>query len=695
MAFGCIFVPNFMVQGVVRSEPELCERAVALVDGTAPVWSVVGVNEAAARAGIALGMTKSQAQQFCDIEIRQRSRAQEKAAHAALMDLGWSVSPRVEDTAADTIVLDLAGLNSLFGPDEKITAQLAERAWGLGLATQVAVAAKIDAAILAARGCAGVTVIPEGEEEKVLGNLPVGVLAPSAEVLETLERWGVRTSAELAALPVLQLSERLGQEGIRLHELARGASERSMVVAEPEIHFEEEMELEDAVEELEPLSFLLGRLLDQLCARLDARSMAACAVRVRFELDPRFEAEVGDVNRPSRTHSANFGDTRHSASLRAGLPGRTGSGVGTPMESTGLQKSETRKTRSTIAAPRLRESGSTVTCNVSASTNKIAGETPAPQKAKITAPLLQAPSVGRAEANKHLRDCAAGVETPDQRASFMSGLRIYERVLSLPVAMRDSKMLLKLVRLHLQADAPRAPILKIFLAADAARPRVAQGGLFLPSSPDPEKLELTVARLANLVGDLNVGSPGLVDTHRPGEFRMRRFFFMSGFASTNPEAPAREEVNRPSETGEVDSGTSRHAAKRSAGLPGRTGSGVGTSMESTGLQKSETQKTRSTIAAPQLHKTGFRVFRPALRAKVDLRDGCPSRVGFGGLLGYVVAASGPWRSSGDWWREDGWNTDEWDLEMEFSSTRDSRQHGFYRIYFDAIHQVWFVRGAYD
>jgi len=277
----------------------------------------------------------------------------------------------------------------------------------------------------------------------------------------------------------------------------------------------------------------------------------------------------------------------------------------------------------------------------------------------------------------------------------MSGLRIYERVLSLPVAMRDSKMLLKLVRLHLQADAPRAPILKIFLAADAARPRVAQGGLFLPSSPDAEKLEPTVARLANLVGDLNVGSPELVDTHRPGEFRMRRFFFMSGFASTNPETPAREEVNRPSETGEVDSGTSRHAAKRSAGLPGRTGSGVGTSMESTGLQKSETQKTRSTIAAPQLHKTGFRVFRPALRAKVDLRDGCPSRVGFGGLLGYVVAASGPWRSSGDWWREDGWNNDEWDLEIEFSLTLDSRQHGFYRIYFDAIHQVWFVRGTYD
>ena len=85
----------------------------------------------------------------------------------------------------------------------------------------------------------------------------------------------MHTCAALAALPVLQLSERLGQEGVRLHELARARSARAMVLAQPAIYFEEEMELEDAVAELEPLSFLLGRLLNQLCARLAARSLAA------------------------------------------------------------------------------------------------------------------------------------------------------------------------------------------------------------------------------------------------------------------------------------------------------------------------------------------------------------------------------------------------------------------------------------
>jgi protein ImuB len=517
MAFASIFVPGFSVQAVVRADPALRGHAIALVDGTPPLWSVVATNEAAVHAGITLGMTKAQAGQFSGVEIRQRSCAQEDSTHTALLDLGWSVSPRLEDTAPDTITLDLAGLHSLFGSEEEIAQQLTEGASRFGLIAQVALASNPDVAIHAARGFPGITLIPPGEESQRLGGLPVSVLSPSVEVLETFERWGVRTCQALAALPVLELSERLGQEGVRLHELARGARSRSLVLAEPALNFVEEMELEHSVAELEPLAFLLGRLLDQLCARLAARSLAASAIRLQFHLE---------TNPPST----------------------------------------------------------------------------------------------------------------------------FEKVLSLPVPMRDSKMLLKLVRLQLQAGPPAAPILKLVLAADPARTRVARGGLFLPRGPDPEKLELTIARLANLVGDGNIGSPELVDTHRPGEFRVRRFL------------PLGATANR--------------------------------------LQENET--------APG---AGFRVFRPAPRASVVLRDGRPARVSFRGLRGDVAAASGPWRTSGDWWRENAWQQDEWDLEIQFDSSskvslgrlhvrantpsQGSLQRGLYRFYYDECLHSWFVRGAYD
>src|SRR5277367_490446 len=296
MAFAAIHVANFMVQAVLRAEVDLRDEAesrdkpVALVDGTAPLINVVAVNDAAWRAGIQLGMAQTQAQ-LCGVEIRRRSRAQEKAAHAALLDLGWSMSPRIEDHAQDTILADLAGLNSLLGADENIAREFARRAAELRLQAHVAVSANLEVSVHAARGFAGITVIPEGEEARRLSGLPVQTLAPSAEALETLERWGIRTCAALGALPVLELSERLGQEGVRLQQLARGAHTRALVLAEPAEILEEEMELDDAVEDLEPLSFVLGRLLDQLCARLAARALSAAAIRVRFDLGDAFEKE--------------------------------------------------------------------------------------------------------------------------------------------------------------------------------------------------------------------------------------------------------------------------------------------------------------------------------------------------------------------------------------------------------------------
>ncbi len=114
---------------------------------------------------------------------------------------------------------------------------MTQRASSFGLTIHVAISANLEAALHAARGFPGITLIPPGEEAQRLGALPVRVLSPPAEILETLERWGIRTCEALAALPVLELSERLGQPGVRLHEWARGASLRSLMLAEPALSF--------------------------------------------------------------------------------------------------------------------------------------------------------------------------------------------------------------------------------------------------------------------------------------------------------------------------------------------------------------------------------------------------------------------------------------------------------------------------
>src|SRR5436305_1699169 len=93
-----------------------------------------------------------------------RSPAQEAAAHAALLDCAHALSPTVEDAVADTVFIDLAGLEHLFGSPQKIARQLADACSQVGLETQVAVAQNPDAALHAARGFAGITVIEAGAE---------------------------------------------------------------------------------------------------------------------------------------------------------------------------------------------------------------------------------------------------------------------------------------------------------------------------------------------------------------------------------------------------------------------------------------------------------------------------------------------------------------------------------------------------
>ena len=132
------------------------------------------------------------------------------------------------------------------------------------------------------------------------------------------------------------------------------------------------------------------------------------------------------------------------------------------------------------------------------------------------------------------------------------------------------------------------------------KPRAAQTGLFIPLAPEPEKLEVTLARLGALVGAGNVGSPELLDTHRPDAFRMRRF-------GAPPAA--------------------RHTA------------------------------------AAVATRLAYRVFRPPRAAEVRMAAGHPAHISAPGIRGSVSTFAGPWRTSGDWWTAEPWDRDEWDIAL--------------------------------
>lgn len=290
--FACLFVPDFPVQAALRLEPEdtrevLKQSPIAILEGPASLPRVMAANEPARLAGIELQMTRLQAQTCARAWLRKRSLANENAAQAALLDCATSFSPRVESTAPGTVILDLAGTEKLFGRVHGLAQKMATHAATFGFDLNIAIAANPDTAFYAARGFTGITMIPAGEEAERLSSLPVDVLSTSQEMLEIMDSWGIRNFHALALLPPVPVVERLGQHGLQLQKVARGETRRPLVPAEVATDFVESFEFEDPVETLESLTFILNRLLQQVCARLSSRSLATNELRLKLELEAR------------------------------------------------------------------------------------------------------------------------------------------------------------------------------------------------------------------------------------------------------------------------------------------------------------------------------------------------------------------------------------------------------------------------
>jgi hypothetical protein len=86
-----------------------------------------------------------------------------------LIECARCFSPRIEETSSDTILFDIRGLGNLIGDAHAIARAIENQ---IGFPANIAISVDPDAAILAARGIRGITVIAPGEEATVLAPLP-------------------------------------------------------------------------------------------------------------------------------------------------------------------------------------------------------------------------------------------------------------------------------------------------------------------------------------------------------------------------------------------------------------------------------------------------------------------------------------------------------------------------------------------
>ena len=211
-----------------------------------------------------------------------------------LVALAQECSPRYERHRDDLVVVDVSGLERLLGTLRTIGEELRRAASARGARVHVAVAATRMAAFVLAQARPGLTVVEPGHEAAALAPVPIGILEKVAlpgiqasSAVSAFTRWGLRTLGELAALPPAGLSARLGPEGLFWRAMARGEDIRPLTPDVPEERFESSLDLDWPIEGLEPLSFVLTRLLEPLSIRLERRDRGAAVLRVTLRLVTR------------------------------------------------------------------------------------------------------------------------------------------------------------------------------------------------------------------------------------------------------------------------------------------------------------------------------------------------------------------------------------------------------------------------
>jgi protein ImuB len=569
MRIAALWVPDFPLQALRRSTPELAEAPLAVAAGPLPRDLIVCVAAEAAELGVWVGMTAAQARQVAPaVLVRATPEAAAAAAGEALADVAGGFSPRIRRHRSGEVLLDVGGLTPRFGsepsepgftpgergghggsgasgwvggvdagPPATSEREFTSRERGglggsgarggarerRGTPREEAIAGEllracrhvglevrvgIAASVGVARTaahCSELTVVRAGEERKLMAPLPLSLLEPSPDVAAMLARWGLVTAGELARLPREEVALRLGTEGVALHRLACGEETAAFVPDPLQEVLREGVEVDFPLGALEPFLFLLNGVLGRLERRLELRGEGFAEVLLELRLEGGERREV---------------------------------------------------------------------------------------RLKLVAPTREVPAV------------------------------------------------LALARLQLEASPPGAAVEGVAALVTPGRVRLMQGSLFGPPMPAPGKLSTTLARLAVLVGPERMGAPAVPDTHRPGAW------------SLVPFAPLEDRVL----------GTERQLQDSSRGVG-------------------------ELCPAPGALTPVLRVFRPPREARVDAVNGRPAVVWVDTLGGIVVGWAGPYRLVGEWWGDEPFAREDFDV-----ATTDG---SLLRIHFDRLEQRWFADGVYD
>lgn len=286
--YAVLHVSQFPLHALLRTQPDLLDQPVGLLDGARKRAVLIAASEAALRAGVELGMTAPQALARCSrLVLKTPEPPLEKEASALLLAGGFSLSPAVEATSPGVCTIDLQGVDPAL--QEAHVDRAVEHLRQQGLPATGGIGPTPLLALYAAQGTERLQVVTQAR--RFLADLPLATAEPPPALQPILAGWGLKTLGDLAALSKAEITQRLGPEGLSLWERASGEATRPLRRAHPPQEFKARFEFEHEIETLDPLLFILRRLLDRLSLELRNAGLSAAEIFLgfTFEDESRYE----------------------------------------------------------------------------------------------------------------------------------------------------------------------------------------------------------------------------------------------------------------------------------------------------------------------------------------------------------------------------------------------------------------------
>lgn len=261
------------------------------LDPTAPIalteaGLVFASSSAARRDGVTRGLKLREAQYRCpDLTLLDYDAALDARVFEPVIRAVEATVPGVQLVRPGTLAMRARGPARYYGGEDAAAAALLATVTEHGVTgARVGVADGPFAAEQAARAAreSPVRIVQPGASAAFIAPLPVGLVV-DARTATLLNRLGVRTLGEFAALPDDDVRRRFGASGAFAHDRAAGREQARVIARTPPPEFEAEQHFEPPLDRVDQLAFAFRVGAEQFIERL--RAVRLVCTGLRIELD--------------------------------------------------------------------------------------------------------------------------------------------------------------------------------------------------------------------------------------------------------------------------------------------------------------------------------------------------------------------------------------------------------------------------